>query len=246
MYCIYKITNNVNGMIYIGRTNNIKRRIKEYRCKSKSPFKKKSKYRIVLEMYKYGFKNFTFDVIEDNLTFEQSCDREAYWIAKLNAKDPNIGYNSKAGGIGGSMNKETHELINYAKEAHKSLLDDGFIHLEFSDISAVISVQEDPIVIISSDLSDAAWFSNAKSAAKYLGVKRSSVTSVKNRGSRVKGYFVFSGLKSRQKRADALIAKTDAKHAQGLCRERSAYGYAEVRKYYDKCMKHSELMDCRD
>ena len=47
MYCIYKITNSVNGMIYIGRTNNIKRRIKEYRCKSKSPFKKKSKYRIV-------------------------------------------------------------------------------------------------------------------------------------------------------------------------------------------------------
>ena len=246
MHCVYRITNNINGMIYVGRTNNIKRRIKEYRCKSKSPHKKKAKFKIILEMYKYGFKNFTFDILEDDLAFEQSCDREAYWIKKLHAKDPNIGYNSKDGGIGGSLSKETHALIDYARETHMSLLDDGFIHLEFFDAKAVLDVQRDPIVAISEDMTDVAWFSSAKDAAKYFNVGHMSVTGAKNRGRTVRGYYIFSGIKSRQLRADKLIAKTDKRHEEGLTKDRSKKGYAKVRKYYDKCMKHSELMDCRD
>lgn len=29
--CVYKITNNINGKIYIGQTNNLKRRLQEHK-----------------------------------------------------------------------------------------------------------------------------------------------------------------------------------------------------------------------
>lgn len=98
-YCIYKHTS-PNGKVYIGQTNDIKRRWgrngKEY---ENSP----CFYNAIL---KYNWENFQHEIIEDNLTKEEANKKEKYYINKYHAKDPNYGYNLADGGDGGN-NKET-------------------------------------------------------------------------------------------------------------------------------------------
>ncbi len=48
---------------------------------------------------KYGFENFVYIVIEECETPEKLNEREIYWIAKLNCKNPND-YNMTDGGEG--------------------------------------------------------------------------------------------------------------------------------------------------
>lgn len=116
MGCIYKITNLQNGMIYIGQTINIKRRIKEYKYKSRN-LESKSKYKIMEEINKYGFENFSFDVIEDNIEDKDLDEREIFWINKLESRNPHIGYNSKEGGRGGKMIRDSiHKMSNSSRE----------------------------------------------------------------------------------------------------------------------------------
>ena len=49
MGCIYIIKNNINGLIYIGKTIDLKRRIKEYKYKSRK-LNNHSSYRIMKEI----------------------------------------------------------------------------------------------------------------------------------------------------------------------------------------------------
>lgn len=110
-YCIYKITNNLNGKIYIGQH---KLRKKE------SPREYMGKGIAIREAYKkYGIENFTKEIIEyiyDDEKHEIVSEHEKYWIKELNSKYPN-GYNISDGGEGGCT-KESAAKIVAAKKAH--------------------------------------------------------------------------------------------------------------------------------
>jgi group I intron endonuclease len=56
---IYKITNKINGKVYIGQSINIERRWKEHI----SDKRKNSLIHLAIE--KYGEKNFNFEIIEE-------------------------------------------------------------------------------------------------------------------------------------------------------------------------------------
>ena len=64
---IYKITNMVNGKVYIGQAKDIEKRWKEH----KREFRYKRKEKIVLykAMKKYGFENFDFEISKNKLVF---------------------------------------------------------------------------------------------------------------------------------------------------------------------------------
>lgn len=99
---IYKITNNINNKIYIGKSNNIERRFKEHQSPyewSRTPNKP-----LYLAFQKYGLMNFTFDIIEDCEDINLN-EREQYWIDYYNATNPEIGYNIQLGGDGHSPNE---------------------------------------------------------------------------------------------------------------------------------------------
>jgi len=99
MFYIYKITNNINGKCYIGRTKDINRRFSDHKrlafTKSIHKEYEKALYRA---FRKYGINNFTFEILEET---EFPIEREIYWIdffqSNLN------GYNADAGGLGGSL-----------------------------------------------------------------------------------------------------------------------------------------------
>lgn len=86
---IYKITNNINGKIYIGQAKNSKNRFYSH-CKASS-----KNCLIDLAIQKYGKENFTLEVIESQIS--NYNEQEKYWIKILNTKVPN-GYNITDGG----------------------------------------------------------------------------------------------------------------------------------------------------
>lgn len=85
---IYKITNKVNGKIYIGQAKNTNIRFKQH-CK------KNGDCLIDFAIQKYGEENFTVEILEEQTS--NYNEREKYWIRCLNSKVPN-GYNVSDGG----------------------------------------------------------------------------------------------------------------------------------------------------
>ncbi len=90
---IYKLTCFVNGLGYVGMTNDFERRMKEHsRCKKNTL--------IANAIHEYGWENFTKEVIEV-CDEEIATERERHWIKELNTKEPH-GYNCTDGGEIGS------------------------------------------------------------------------------------------------------------------------------------------------
>lgn len=96
MIGIYKITNKINNKIYIGQSIDIKERWKQHFYKAYN--KKELGYNSAIHQAfrKYGYENFSFEVIE--VCKKEELDaKEIYWIKTLNSLTPN-GYNILPGG----------------------------------------------------------------------------------------------------------------------------------------------------
>lgn len=96
---IYKITNDINDKIYIGKTEfNIEKRFQEHIKDSEKLYKNRPLYNA---MNKYGIEHFKIELIEETNNTEE---REKYWISYYNSYSN--GYNATLGGDG-------KVLINY-------------------------------------------------------------------------------------------------------------------------------------
>lgn len=91
MIGIYKITNKINGKIYIGQSMNIERRLKEHMKLIKEGSKGWYK-----EAKETGIENFTFEVIQE-CPVEELNDMEDYYIKKYKAIK--FGYNTIGVGV---------------------------------------------------------------------------------------------------------------------------------------------------
>ncbi|WP_164972248.1 GIY-YIG nuclease family protein [Staphylococcus saprophyticus] len=100
-YVVYKITNEINGKIYIGMTNNIKRRWRYEGIEYRPPLKSDRRRPFWNAIQKYGWDNFTKEVIISDLTKEEAFDKEKQMIKRFKATDRSIGYNLSQGGNGG-------------------------------------------------------------------------------------------------------------------------------------------------
>lgn len=117
---IYKI-NFPNGKIYIGKSNDIKRRMKEHLYDNRTTVDRAIK--------KYGLKEFELlEEIEPNNN-ELMQSKEKYWIEYFNSNNKKIGYNQTSGGDGASPGtdnisarfnqqeiEEIYNLLLYKKE----------------------------------------------------------------------------------------------------------------------------------
>lgn len=92
MIGIYKITNQVNGKVYIGQSVHIKQRWSQHCADSV-----KGTTLLYQAMREYGIKNFSFEVIEE-CSLEQLNEREVYWIAYYDSFNKEKGYNMTPGG----------------------------------------------------------------------------------------------------------------------------------------------------
>ena len=88
-YLVYRFTA-PNGRCYIGQTKNFTRRIKKHQNDDGCTIFHRA-------IKKYGFENFTQEILIENLSVDESNYWEEFYIKELNTLSPN-GYNLRTGG----------------------------------------------------------------------------------------------------------------------------------------------------
>ena len=92
MYQIYKITNQKNGMVYIGSSIEVERRWRQHKEASINEKDHHYNYPLMIAFREFGIANFTFEIIDTLPTWEAMIEAEHNWIIKENCVIPN-GYN---------------------------------------------------------------------------------------------------------------------------------------------------------
>jgi group I intron endonuclease len=98
-FIVYKTINITNDKIYIG---------KRY-TKNLNDGYLGSGIHIKRAVKKYGKNNFYREIVEFCKNKRQLNEREIFWIAELDARNPNIGYNVSRGGDGANLEHLTEE-----------------------------------------------------------------------------------------------------------------------------------------
>ena len=92
MYQIYKITNQKNGMVYIGSSIEVERRWRQHKEASINEKDHHYNYPLMIAFREFGIANFTFEVIDTLPDHQAMIKAEHDWIIKENCINPN-GYN---------------------------------------------------------------------------------------------------------------------------------------------------------
>lgn len=126
---VYKITNLINGKIYVGQDS------------KNNPTYYGSGKKILLAIKKYGKVNFKKEVLEVCDSLESLNEKEIYWIEKLKSTDKNVGYNISSGGNAnhGWMEKLTDDELLEFKNKHKAACGKFNQTQEYKDKMSIIS-----------------------------------------------------------------------------------------------------------
>lgn len=129
---VYKFTNRLNSKIYIGKSVCLRKRIADYRYKTKKLLSQNPKERNY-EMFfhkalvKYGIENFKIEVLEvfpSRTPFIETLilRREEFWIKIYNSTNKKIGYNILDGdqGLGHATTELTKRKISQANSGVKN------------------------------------------------------------------------------------------------------------------------------
>lgn len=126
-FYIYKITNNINGKIYIGKSKSPHSRFKRHLYVASHPDAGPHQFQpIHAALAKYGKDSFSFEIIEECNFENEIFAREIYWIAYCKSnmtKYPEYGYNLTDGGEGASglfPSTETRAKISKANDGENN------------------------------------------------------------------------------------------------------------------------------
>lgn len=110
MFTVYKHTS-PSGKIYIGITStSVKKRWANGNGYKTQPLMKKA-------IEKYGWDNFTHEIIATNIDRETAYEMEKYFISKFKSNEKEFGYNISAGGEKTALGlKRTQEQIQKMRE----------------------------------------------------------------------------------------------------------------------------------
>lgn len=119
MNLIYKVTNLINGKVYIGQTTtSLEQRKKEHEYRA---FRGDRQTYFYNALKLYGNQNFKWEIIEYNVDFNELNNREEYWISYYKSNIKEFGYNmTKGGDNADNLNRWREENPELASsEAHK-------------------------------------------------------------------------------------------------------------------------------
>lgn len=122
---IYKITNLINGLSYIGQAKNINIRWRNHKSDCYNGSDESERNPLYQDIRKYGLENFSFEVIEECKVSELD-EKERYWIKYYNTFY--AGYNRTEGGQNAPHpNKMTDEIFNNIINDLQNTLDNSEI-----------------------------------------------------------------------------------------------------------------------
>lgn len=96
MFYLYKITNLLDGKVYIGQSNKENERWRRHKYFGRNP--EKTGQHIHRAMAKYGSENFIYEVIARSLTDQDANETEKQLIDQYDSRNPDVGYNVAPGG----------------------------------------------------------------------------------------------------------------------------------------------------
>lgn len=102
-YYIYKITSQITGLSYIGRTGNVKQRFHGHRSKLNTKTHPNKHFQADYDSY--GLSNFTFEVLEEVDSLDEANVLEERYVTQ--AKEAGLSFNINYGGRRG-MDKERY------------------------------------------------------------------------------------------------------------------------------------------
>jgi len=107
-FYVYKITNHVNGKVYIGKSNTAKNRWKDHLAIAERQSPKNSYSYLHKSINKYGKDNFTFEIIEYFNDETLAYAAEQRYVLLYRANEHIYGMNMNSGGLGGM--RHTQEI----------------------------------------------------------------------------------------------------------------------------------------
>ena len=142
---IYKITNTINGKIYIGQTiKSVEKRFQQHKNNSNKPYF--SQIVLYQAFNKYGIENFICEELEE-CPLEILDEREKYWIKFYNSYID--GYNSTLGGRAIELYDwdvediiEKYHLLKSARAVAKE------IGCDHSTIDNILNINKDEQLLI--------------------------------------------------------------------------------------------------
>lgn len=114
---IYKITNLVNGKIYVGQT--AYPLAVRWNAHVRYALAGGDGTRLAFAVRKYGRESFVVERIAEADSRDLLNELERKYIAELRSYLPEFGYNLAMGGSGGNPNKETREKISASRTGYK-------------------------------------------------------------------------------------------------------------------------------
>lgn len=147
MIGIYKITNTINGKIYVGQSVNIEERLAEHKL---IPFRQNRStyyYPLYVDMRQYGITNFTFEILEE-CKREELNQKEQLYITLYNSY--NNGYNQTPGGD----SKATGDTSNHHILTQQQVID---IRTRYNNHETRWSVFQDYKNLVSADTFAHVW-----------------------------------------------------------------------------------------
>ena len=138
MAYIYQITNDINGKIYVGKTEfSLEKRFKEH-CKD--AFKERNEQRpLYAAMRKYGIEHFHIKLLEETDTPEE---REIFWIEQLGTFKK--GYNATQGGDGRKYIDYDLVVANYQKLQNQVAVA-GLMNISVDSVKDILKCRQIPI-----------------------------------------------------------------------------------------------------
>lgn len=142
---IYKITNNINGKVYIGQTSKtIEERWREHKRNAKDKNRKAYNIHFYKAIRKYGIENFSIEEVE-KCNISGLDEREIYWIAYYDSF--HNGYNSTLGGDGGRiLDLDEKEVIKKYQELNCLSKTGKYFDCSPNSIAYILKKQNIPIL----------------------------------------------------------------------------------------------------
>lgn len=130
---IYKITNHINGKIYVGQTTkSLKERFQKHCWRTTENDSYHLNMAIKKAIKKYGKENFTIELIEEVETTKLD-EREVYWISFYDSY--NKGYNCTKGGQNGATRQTK---LSWAEE--NEVIEAKYLGFSIKEIEEVYNI----------------------------------------------------------------------------------------------------------
>lgn len=96
-YYLYKISNDVNDKVYIGRSTKPDYRRRAHLRNSTAPEESTIAQKVHFAIKEIGKEHFTLEVFERYENYREACEQEVFWIKFYKSDQDEFGYNDKLG-----------------------------------------------------------------------------------------------------------------------------------------------------